>query len=63
MGVLRYLVIGLGNIGTRRARLLGTRCAATNPLRKSVPLGTPTPVIDSPAKPTEARIVPPGRLT
>jgi len=29
VGVLRYLVIGLGNIGTRRARLLGTRCAAT----------------------------------
>ena len=29
MGVLRYLVVGLGNIGRRRARLLGARCAAT----------------------------------
>ena len=29
MGVLRYLVVGFGNIGKRRARLLGTRCAAT----------------------------------
>jgi predicted dehydrogenase len=26
---LRYLVVGLGNLGTRRARLLGTRCTAT----------------------------------
>lgn len=26
---MRYLVVGLGNIGQRRARLLGPRCAAT----------------------------------
>ena len=26
---MRYLVVGLGNVGQRRARLLGARCAAT----------------------------------